>query len=277
MQTILFSLASALFWGTGDFAGGLVSRKVNAIRTTLYVQAGGFLPVILIALFTKQLNMHFTDWLWCGAAGVIGSLGFLALYRALAGGQMSIAAPIAAVTSAGVPAIVGTLRDGIPPALTVTGFLFALIAIWLISQSGQHTTAVKLKDMLLPFLAGLGFGVYFIFIAQGGQTSLLAPLVAVRAAGGLTLFIVAAFNKELHLPSRPILPMVILNVSADVLGSLFYVLAVQSGRMDIAAVLGSLYSGATVLLAWLFLHEKIIGIQRLGIAIAMLAIVLITL
>ena len=71
--------------------------------------------------------------------------------------------------------------------------------------------------------------------------------------------------------------MVILNVSADVLGSLFYVLAVQSGRMDIAAVLGSLYSGGTVLLAWLFLREKIIGMQRLGIAIAMLAIVLITL
>jgi len=277
MQTILFGLASALFWGTGDFAGGLVSRKVHAIRATLYVQAGGFLPVILVAFFTKQLDMPLTDWLWCGAAGVIGSLGFLALYRALASGQMSIAAPIAAVTSAGVPAIVGTIRDGIPPALTLTGFLFALIAIWLISQSGQQTTAVKLKDMLLPFLAGLGFGIYFIFIAQGGQTSLLAPLVAVRAAGGLTLFIVAAFNKELHLPSRPILPMVILNISTDVLGSLFYILAVQSGRMDIAAVLGSLYSGATVLLAWFFLHEKIIGVQRLGIVIAMLAIVLITL
>ncbi|MBM4428025.1 MAG: EamA family transporter, partial [Chloroflexi bacterium] len=107
MQTILFGLASALFWGTGDFAGGLISRKVNAIRATLYVQAGGFLPVILIALFTRQLDMPFVDWLWCGAAGVIGSLGFLALYRALASGQMSIAAPIAAVTSAGVPAIVG--------------------------------------------------------------------------------------------------------------------------------------------------------------------------
>jgi uncharacterized membrane protein len=124
-----------------------------------------------------------------------------------------------------------------------------------------------------------GWALEFIssLFAQGGQTSLLAPLVAVRGAGGLTLFIVAAFSKEFHLPSRPMLPLVILNVSADVLGSLFYVLAVQSGRMDIAAVLGSLYSGATVLLAWFFLREKIIGVQRLGIAIAMLAIVLITL
>lgn len=71
--------------------------------------------------------------------------------------------------------------------------------------------------------------------------------------------------------------MVILNISADVLESLFYVLAVQSGRMDIAAVLGSLYSSMAVLLAWLFLREKIIGMQCLGIAIAMLANILITL
>jgi uncharacterized membrane protein len=249
MQVIIFGLASALFWGAGDFAGGIVSRKVNAFRATLYVQAGGFLPVILLALFMNLLDMTPTDWLWCTAAGVIGSLGFLAMYRALASGQMSIAAPIATVTSAGVPAIVGIIRDGIPSALTLAGFLFALIAIWFISQSGQNATSLKINNMLLPFLAGLGFGICFIFIDQGGQTSLLAPLVAVRGAVGLTLLIVAAFRKELHLPSRPILPMVVLNVSADVLGSLFYVLAVQSGRMDIAAVLGSLYSGVTVLLA----------------------------
>jgi uncharacterized membrane protein len=93
MQTILFGLASAMFWGAGDFAGGLVSRRVNAIRASLYVQAGGLIPVLAIALFTRQLNMPLVDWLWCSAAGVIGSLGFLALYRALADGQMSTAAP----------------------------------------------------------------------------------------------------------------------------------------------------------------------------------------
>jgi drug/metabolite transporter (DMT)-like permease len=163
-----------------------------------------------------------------------------------------------------------------PSGFTVTGFLFALTAIWFISQSGTGVKNLRLKDMLLPFLAGLGFGVYFIFVDQGGQTSIFAPLVAIRGAGGLTLMIVAAFSGELHLPSRSMLPLVLLNIGADVLGSLSYVLAVQSGRMDIAAVLGSLYSGVTVLLAWLILHEKISGVQRIGIAIALLAIILIT-
>ena len=88
--------------------------------------------------------------------------------------------------------------------------------------------------------------------------------------------ILAAFSKELHLPSRSMLPLVLLNISVDVLGSVFFILAVQSGRMDIAAVLGSLYSGVTVLLAWLILREKISSIQRIGVAIALLAIILIT-
>ena len=276
MQSILFGLASALFWGAGDFAGGLVSRRANAVRASLYVQAGGLIPVLAIALFTRQLNMPLVDWLWCSAAGVIGSLGFLALYRALADGQMSTAAPIAAVTSAGLPAIVGVVRDGVPSASIVAGFIFALAAIWLISQNGAGAIKLRLKDLLLPFLAGLGFGIYFIFVDLGGQSSIFAPLVAVRGAGGLTLMILAAFSKELHLPSRSMLPLVLLNISVDVLGSVFFILAVQSGRMDIAAVLGSLYSGVTVLLAWLVLREKISNIQRIGVAIALLAIILIT-
>lgn len=276
MQSILFGLSAALFWGAGDFTGGLVSRRTGAVRASLYVQAGGLIPVFAIALFTRQLTMPLVDWLWCGAAGVIGSLGFLALYRALADGQMSTAAPIAAVTSAGLPAIVGVLRDGVPSASIVAGFIFALAAIWLISQNGAGTIKLQLKDLLLPFLAGLGFGIYFIFVDLGGQSSIFAPLVAVRGAGGLTIMILAALSKDLHLPSRSILPLVLLNISVDVLGSVFFILAVQSGRMDIAAVLGSLYSGVTVLLAWLILREKISGLQRIGVAIALLAIILIT-
>jgi drug/metabolite transporter (DMT)-like permease len=278
MQSILFGLSAALFWGAGDFTGGLVSRRMGAVRASLYVQAGGLIPALAIAFLAHQLTMPLADWLWCGAAGILGSLGFLALYLAFANGQMSTAAPIAAITSASLPAIVGILKDGMPSGFTMTGFLLALVAIWLISQSGQDLAPFHLrwKDMALPFLAGVGFAAYFIFVAQGGRTSIFAPMVAVRAAGGFTLLLVAAFSRQLQLPSRPMLPLTFLNVSADLLGSLFFVLAVQSGRMDIAAVLASLYSGATVLLAWFILREKINPKQWAGIMITLAAIVLIT-
>jgi drug/metabolite transporter (DMT)-like permease len=278
MLSILFGLGAAAGWGAGDFMGGLVSRRVSAVRAALYIQAFGFIPAVVIALFANQMQLSLANWLWCGSAGVIGSLGFVALYRALADGQMSTAAPVASIVSAGLPVIVGVWQDGLPSKFTLIGFALALAAIWFVSQSSnENNFRLQFKQLILPLLAGLGFGIYFIFVNKGSQTSLFAPLVAVRSAGAIALTLFAAFNQELHLPSKNILPLVLLNTLFDFGGSVFFILAGQSGRMDVAAVLGSLYSGATVLLAWIILREKISRSQWAGIALALMAIILITL
>jgi uncharacterized membrane protein len=278
LQTILFGLSAAFFWGACDFSGGLVSRRIGAVRATLAVQALGLFPVLLIAWLTGQLRLSLVDWLWCGAAGMIGSLGFVAFYRALAEGQMSVAAPVTALTSASLPVLVGFWRDGLPTGWRLAGFGLALAAIWFVSQTGtgQPAAGFRWKNLGLPFLAGLGLGAYFILVNLGSQTSVFAPLVAVRAAGALTLLIFAAQQNALQLPSRSIWPLMALNTALDVGGSLFYVLAGQTGRMDLPALLASLYSGVTVLLAWLLLREKISGRQWLGIGMTLVALILIT-
>ncbi len=274
MQTILFGLASAFFWGTCDFSGGLVSRRIGAVRATLAVQALELLPRLLIAWLTDQLRMSLSNWLWCATAGVIGSLGFVALYHALAEGQMSTAAPVAALTSASLPVLVGLWLDGFPSSWMLAGFGIASVAIWFISQTENTDAPARFawKDLGLPFLAGLGLGAYFVLVNQGSQTSIFAPLVA----GTITLLIFAAQQRKLQLPSRSIWPLMTLNTALDIGGSLFYILAGQSGRMDLAALLASLYSGVTVWLAWLVSHEKISSRQWLGILMTLVAIILIT-
>lgn len=278
MQTIIFGLTSAFFWGACDFSGGLISRRIGAARATFAVQALGLPFVLVVAWLTGQLKMSLSDWLWCGAAGVIGSLGFLALYRSLADGQMSTAAPVAALTSASFPVLVGVFRDGLPSGRMLAGFGLALAAIWFVSQAGadQPAAGFRWKNLGLPILAGSGLGAYFVLVNQGSQTSILAPLVAVRASGALTLLVFAAQQSDMPLPSRSIWPLMALNTALDVGGSLFYILAGQSGRMDLAALLASLYSGVTVWLAWLISHEKITRKQWLGIVMTLAAIMLIT-
>jgi drug/metabolite transporter (DMT)-like permease len=70
--------------------------------------------------------------------------------------------------------------------------------------------------------------------------------------------------------------VIFLNGVLDIVGNGFYILAGQIGRMDVSAVLGALYPGATVVLAWIFLRERLSRNQWIGIGFSLAAIILMT-
>ena len=278
MFTILYGISAALAWGASDFTGGVISRRLSPVRATLFMEAFSLFPVLLAAILIPQPLLNWSDWIWCAAGGAIGSLGLLLLFRAFAAGQMSVAAPVSALMAACLPVLVGSFREGLPSLATAFGFILALVAIWLVSRSDAHQKPahLHLQDLFLPLVSGIGFGCYFIFMNQGSQESLIWPMVASRLGGTLVLLMVILQQREPLIPPRPVWGIVSLNALLDSGGSFFYILAGRFGRMDVAAVLGSLYSGVTVLLAWLILREKINRVQLVGVLCAMLAIVLMT-
>jgi uncharacterized membrane protein len=112
---------------------------------------------------------------------------------------------------------------------------------------------------------------------QGSQGQVLWPMVASRTAGTLTMLIYALVLHKPLLPAGKAWPFIALNGLLDVSGNGLYILAAQAGRMDVSAVLASLYPASTVLLAWLVLREKINRSQSVGILAALGAILLMTL
>ena len=199
------------------------------------------------------------------------------LYRALAGGQMSIAAPVSALMAAVIPVFVGVIVDGWPKLLTMAGVLLALVSIWLIARTeheGRHR--IHWADVRMPLLAGVLFGLFFIFMHQASSESVLWPAVFLRISSAILLAVIALFTRSSFAIPRGQWWLVAFIGIFDVAGNVFYILSAHSGRMDIAAVLGSLYPGMTVALAWLILKEKISASQLAGIVLALAAIVMIS-
>ncbi len=280
MLSVFFGLISALVWGAADFAGGMASRRSSSYRVVLVAEVLGLFMLITAAFLISEPFFGWIPWLWCAAAGAIGSLGLVLLYRAMAEGKMSLAVPVSALMAALLPAVVGSFLEGLPSISTFTGFALALGAIWFISKPEQETNASKtigFSDLFLPLVAGVGFGMYFILIHQGNQGSVIWPMVASRSGGSFILVFFLLFTRQGWKPSRAAMPLIVLNALLDVGGNAFYILADQFGRMDVAAVLSSLYPASTIGLAWLLLKERLNRPQMFGVFLALTAIVLITL
>jgi len=279
MLSIFFGLTSAAVWGAGDFTGGMASRKTGVYRTVVYAEIIGVSVLLIVALIVRQPIPAWNIWVLSMIAGAFGTTGLLLLYYSMTKGMMSIAAPVSALLAALLPVIIGLFTESLPTLLTFVGFAFALAAIWLISQGkdGVKNIFSHIADLRLPLLAGIGFGFYFVLIHAATRTDLLWPMTASRLGGMIILVLFMIFRRETWKVEGNAWSMIALNGILDIGGNLFFILAGQAGRLDISAVLSSLYPGSTVILAWIFLKERLTHTQWIGIAAAMIAIILFTL
>jgi drug/metabolite transporter (DMT)-like permease len=274
LATVVFGLAASLFWGSGDFSGGLASRRDNASSVVFAAYAVGAILLIALALIWREPFPSPLSLLWGGLAGIMGTIGLVAFYRALAIGRMGIIAPVSAILTAGLPVLFSAFTQGLPSLLQVGGFVLALIAIGLISR--PERAQGRPVGIGLALLAGCAFGCFFILISRVSATSTFWPLAAARLVSMLFLLIVGRFQLRKMLPKRTVAPLVVLTGAFDAIGNAFFVLATHIGRLDVAAVLSSLYPAATVLLAAIVVRERVTRIQSLGILCALVAIPLIS-
>ena len=273
---VILGLAAASAWGASDFSGGMASKRHNAFIVVMLSQVVGLLLLILLALSFKE-PLSNLKYLALGAvAGLIGEAGLLALYRGLAIGRMGVVAPLSAVTSAVVPVLFSILIEGFPAPIQIIGILMGLISVWLVSRP-QGSTGFQAAELGLGLIAGLAFGGYFILIDQFSSAAIFWPLISGRITSILAIVIFLAISRRWEAPQLRHLPLIALAGALDATGNLFFALATRTGRLDIAAVLASLYPAGTVLLASLILKERMFRLQWAGVALALTAIVLISL
>jgi uncharacterized membrane protein len=279
LLSIIFGLLSALTWGAGDFTGGLAARKVGAYRSVFYAEVVGIIFLFIILAIVGESFLTTRALIFALFAGFLGTIGLMLLYHSMAIGVMSIAAPVSALLAATLPVVIGIFTEGLPDYLTMLGFIFALFAVWMVSQGedGIKNIFSQLADLKLPLLAGIGFGLYFIFMHEATRSGGAIWHMVFSRIGGLIMvtsyLIVTRSSLKIDLSA---LPMISLNGILDLGGNFFFIIASQAGRLDVSAVLSSLFPGATVLLARIFLKETLTRNQWIGIISALIAIILMT-
>jgi uncharacterized membrane protein len=268
------ALTAALCWGAGDFTGGLAARRSQVFSAVFISYNVGLIALIIIALARAEAFPAFADLAWGALAGLSGLVGIGFLFRGFAAGRMGIVAPVSAVLATALPVIFNALTEGLPSQVQLVGFGFALAGIWLLSR--PERLGSRPDGLGMAIMAGLGFGGFFISLGQVGENAVFWPLVAGRVAACAVMLVFAFLNRRsLLLPQSPV-PLLVIAGILDVAGNLFFLLAIQNGRLDITAVLGSLYPAVTTLLALLFIKERMTRQQMMGVSLAVLAIVLIT-
>ena len=274
MTGILFALATAVAWGGADFCGGLASRRSNHLEVLALSRVSLVVVLTALALATRESFPQMVSIGWAAAAGTCGSLGIAALYKGLATERSSHVMPAAGVVGAAIPVLFAAVFDGFLPILPQAGLVLALGGIWLVSEGKLNKMATPSRGLIAGTFAGLGFGAFFILLGQVESEQIFAPLAVTACAGLVVSGVVLMIARE-PLPSMTRNPLGLLTGVLDAAGVVFYMLAIGWIRLDVAAVLGSLYPAFAVVLFWRLMKERVTRTQWVGITLCVAAIALI--
>jgi drug/metabolite transporter (DMT)-like permease len=284
--TVVLGLASAVAWGSADFGAGFAGRRAPVFGVILFSQLAGCGLALALAVARGEPFPGSAQLALAVLAGVVGGVGIGALYRGLATGRMGVVAPISGVLSAVVPVSAGILLQGLPGVGVVAGIGLALIAVVLVAMApvddhdrpGQPTVgrfgAIP-DDVPTAIVAGVALGLLSLTISRLPAGQVFGPLVLVRLVEATVIGTVIVAAPQAWRLARPIWPLILVVGGLDMAGNALFILAAQAGRLDVAAVLSSLYPVATLVLAAIVLKERVAGVHAIGVVVAMVAIVLV--
>ncbi len=312
---ILFGLLAAFGWGIGDYLSRRASQAAGAYRSLFYVEAFGTALLAIWLMVTPWFGLvvappHATPENVVGAAalGGINILGSLLLLRSFMVGTLAVVAPIVSAFAA-VSVVLSLLwGDPISP-LKLLGLAVAILGVVLssipsdspsadVAVAGSPVTLSLAEEaappaqrarMLQRVSQALGVGVPeaigaalilgTYFWAQRFVVPDLGPYWAAGIGTGATWLLMIpvalAGRQSLRPPASRVLGRIAWMALGYQIAAVAFNLGLGSDSPGVVAVIGSLASPVTVLLAFIFLRERLTRVQWAGVALIFVALLLI--
>ena len=265
----LLALGGSLFWGVGDFLGGLATKRLHVVAVLALSQAAGLTGVAVWVALGGEAFPGVVELLPAVGAGLAGIVGLAALYRGLAIGAMGIVAPISAASPV-VPLAVDAARGITPGVIQWLGIVLVLAGIVTLSREPAYVAGARFAAGAgLAVVAALGFGSFVAAIDVAADESVpWAVLVARATALALVLAAALLMATPLRAPGRMV-PMLLAIGVFDTGANVLVALATTHGAAGIVAVLSALYPVVTIVLARVVLGERLSVARRTGGAVAL--------
>lgn len=265
-------ILSALSFGAGDFAGAVASRRSGALIVVAGAHGVGLVVLLLAALVVRP---PFPDAAGVGLgllAGVAGMVGLAALYRGMSLGSMGLVTALSGSGSLAIPLVAGALLGQQIGPLQLAGVACAAGAA--VAASGASRTEVGRLSLLLAGAAALSFGAWYVLIdlAADAGDPLWALVLSRTASAGLATAIALRWRGSAPVPWRIVAAAGIFDVG----GNALYVVARDAMPVGLAAALTGMYPIVTMLLARFVLGEHLPRLGQLGVLLALVGVVLIS-
>lgn len=289
---IVFGLVAALGWGTADFLVRFSTRLIGTYRTLFFMQLIGVFVLGVYLIGTGKLvvliaSTSWQPWAWAVLAILLSILGSLAFYRAYEIGVLMVVAPItscyAAVTSA-----LAFLTGEMVSQVHIMGLVVALTGVVLVATPLGSILLMRKKHVVVrsemppgvlwAIVASLSYGVSFWILGFYVNHD-LGAVTTTWLTRLLTLCLLAACapvaKQSLQLPRGRVWWYICAIGIIDTVAFIAYNVGLTVAQISIVSVISSLYSAVTVVLAWVFLRERLQRSQWFGIGVVFAGLVLV--
>jgi len=269
---VVAGIFSAISFGAGDFAGAFAARRAGALVVVAGAHFIGLLALVVGLLILAPPVPGLGPALIGVAAGAAGAVGLAALYRGMSLGSMGMVTSLSGAGSLAIPLAAGAALGASVMPLQLVGV--GCVAVAGAAASGASRDELGRQALLLAAAAAVGFGAWYVLLdlaARGGDPLWALGFSRATSATLATVFAFGRFDRA-RFPLR----MVIAAGLFDVGGNALYVVAREVIPIGLAAALTGLYPIVTMILARVVLGERLPRLGQLGVAFALLGIVLIS-
>ncbi len=280
----VYGILTLLFFGTGDFLAKLALERINELKTTFYIQLTVLIAGLLFLPFqssfpapTKEIFLLFIS------TSLFYTLGYYMYIKSLKYGKISLMAPIANSGGAAFAIVLSYffLNERLSLIETI-GILIVFLGVSLASIDFEEIKGVKKS---LKLIIGLNFALVSV-LCFGFTWCLYKPLVkeatellAFLGVRSLTTFYLLLFSIMAKLKLREVKSQKHFSFSlasgvSSMAGNLTFMFGLGSGVMvSLMSPIATSYPALTLVLAHLFLGERVLTHQKIGVTVVLVGLV----